>query len=308
MLSQRFILQCWFDVVGNILFVDLSAYMQVQFQMCSRIDLALKPLGCNCFCNFQFNFLSRKWSKTTDRIFQLGAPLKLWHASIAGSPIKTNGMPALLAHQVPVYTWHVLVYVHMYHISKNYPIYVYLSKTFLRGLWDLPEPWIVLIYCDHLEYSICCLRNLRYSICWILNIRYHICICMIKDSMLPIYLSIYLSICLSIYLSTYLSIYLSVYLSIYLSIDPSIYRSIGLSIYRSVALSLYRSIYLSIHPSIYLSTYLSKQRCTSKLALGNGLLHRAHGGWWSRHRAPWAWRAFFFSPKRSTFEDCLRWY
>ena len=37
MLSQRFILQCWFDVVGNILSVDLSAYMQ-------------------CFTDFSFNF------------------------------------------------------------------------------------------------------------------------------------------------------------------------------------------------------------------------------------------------------------
>ena len=33
---------------------------------------ALKSLGCNGFCNFQFNFLSWKWPKTTDRIFQLG--------------------------------------------------------------------------------------------------------------------------------------------------------------------------------------------------------------------------------------------
>ena len=37
MLSQRFILQCWFDVVENILSVDLSAYMQ-------------------CFTDFSFNF------------------------------------------------------------------------------------------------------------------------------------------------------------------------------------------------------------------------------------------------------------
>ena len=88
---------------------------------------ALKSLGCNCFCNFQFNFLSWKWSKTTDRIFQLEmytpktvacqhcwlANQNQWYASIASTPSACIHM-----------------YLYMYiciTYPENYHIYIYLS-------------------------------------------------------------------------------------------------------------------------------------------------------------------------------------
>ncbi len=78
-------------------------------------------------------------------------------------------------------------------------------------------------------------------------------------SLLPVYLSIYLSICLSVYLSICLSVsvYLSICLSVYLSICLSVYLSICLSVYLSICLSVYLSICLSVYLSMCLCVYLS---------------------------------------------------